>query len=119
MMEDFYTGFEGEPEIRFETKSRGTLHRSVRMWVGYFDDLMDQARPERDGWTGMARAYHEAEGWYDESPWKVPDVGSALMQWKNIDTDHLGRIEKTIHASVLALMCEAFECKDELWIYWE
>lgn len=119
MREDFYSGFDGEPEIRFEAKSAGTVHRSVRMWVGYFDDLMDHVPCQGLDWTSVAHAYHNAEGWYDESPWRIPNTGEALKQWKSIDLSKLERIEKSVHAAVLALMCEAHELRDEIWIYWE
>jgi hypothetical protein len=127
MKEDFYHGFEGEPEIRIEARSRANatltqaskLHRCVRMWVGYFEDLLERVQPGVDGHTGMAHAYHNAEGWYDESPWHVPDVASALTQWKAIDVSQLDRTEKSVHAAVVALLCEAFEVKHEVYIYWE
>jgi hypothetical protein len=83
-VEDFYRGFEGEPEIRFVAKGAVGPDREVRIWVGYFSTIMDRIVPEGDGWTGLALPYHLCEGWYEDDGWRVPDLDGVISQWGKI-----------------------------------
>ncbi len=77
---DFYTGYEGEGEIQFIHVLNNGNKNIIRIWDGYFDDIMEKIEPESSGWTGLAYYYNLAEGWYDESPWKIPNLLETLQQ---------------------------------------
>lgn len=79
---DFYTGYEGEGEIQFIHVLDNGNKNIIRIWDGYFDDIMEKIEPEASGWTGLAYYYNLAEGWYDESPWKIPNLIETLQQIK-------------------------------------
>ena len=52
---DYYTGFEGEPEVIF-TRRRldGESQSQIRLWVGYYDDMIEQIPPGKNGsWKGI------------------------------------------------------------------
>ncbi|AUX26719.1 uncharacterized protein SOCEGT47_072890 [Sorangium cellulosum] len=116
---DYYAGFEGEPEVRFHWTGDDGLERAVRLWVGYFDQIMSAIEPEEVGWTGLALPYHLNEGWYDSSPWPIPELESVIEQWRRIDTSRLDEPARAAHAEVLALLIEADTAHQPAWISYE
>lgn len=80
MRYDFYTGFEGEPELIVEGRAANGQLGPVRVWMGYFNELMDRVPPAPSGWTGLALHHHLYTGWNEEPEWIDPDpVDSVLM----------------------------------------
>lgn len=79
----FYRGYEGEKEIQFITEKE-----KIIIWEGFFDDIMEQFRPSSTGWTGLPYYYHLSAGWYDESPWKIPDLKECLHQLEQLDVSN-------------------------------
>lgn len=77
---DHYTGFEAEPEVQFITQDVHGNRLVVRMWVGYFDSIMNCIPPKGGQWQGIAYYYQMNTGWYDESPWLIPDACEARSQ---------------------------------------
>lgn len=84
MVLDFYSGYEGEGEIRFIQLLENGNTNTIRIWDGYFDDIMEKIEPEVSGWTSLAYCYHLATGWYDESPWQIPNITDALKQMEQV-----------------------------------
>lgn len=118
-MQDFYTGFEGEPEIRFVLTRNQMEDRTLRLWEGYFNAIMMNATPEDGRWTGLALPYHLHEGWYEKSPWMIEELPSALEQWEKIDKASLSPECLAVHASVIELMTMALETGGDLWICYD
>lgn len=113
-MLDFYSGFEGESEIRFELRGIGPQVTGVRMWEGYFDSIMRQIHPEEGGWTGLALPYHLCE--LDDEPWKIPNLQEVADQWERTQVRHLDPTVQRVHAAVLALLRTAIASGGEVWI---
>jgi len=116
---DFYSGFEGEPEIRFSRAHRGGDNHVVRMWVGCFDSIMSKVEPGPAGWTGLALPYHLATGWYDSSPWSIPDLDPVVDQWGSIETASLQPDCVRAHAAVLDLLRQAMATNEVVTISYE
>lgn len=91
---DFYSGYEGEGEIQFIQILGNEKTYTIRIWDGYFDDIMEKIEPEVGGWTNLAYYYNLAEGWYDESPWKIPNISDALRQIEQVGNSQF-HFEKT------------------------
>lgn len=118
-MMDFYSGFEGEPEIRFVLSTPNGEEDIVRLWSGYFDMLIGRVQPEREGWTGLALAYHLDEGWHRTTPWIVPNIAEAIEQWEGIQKAGLPAACLAAHEAVLRLMRAALRSKGQLRISME
>jgi hypothetical protein len=73
---DFYTGFEGEPELVFIRETDGR-QRKLTLWEGYFSGH----------WMGLALSYHSCLGcWGDgQENWRIPNIKEALDQLKTLD----------------------------------
>jgi hypothetical protein len=97
---DYYKGFEGNPEIDFfvQQEEKPCL---IKLWEGYFDKIMQQIEPTDTGWTSLAYFYQIQEGWYDESPWKIPNNEEAYKQFKSIDPKFLDDQEKLILSHII------------------
>ncbi len=97
--DEYYKGFEEEPEIQFICR-KGNDSETLIIWEGYFDQIMRLIEPENDGWKGLAYYYHMYSGWYEESPWMVQDLHTALQQFESLDdkmiSDEAGEILKKI-----------------------
>ncbi|NUP13546.1 MAG: hypothetical protein HOW73_46510 [Polyangiaceae bacterium] len=118
-MHDFYTGFEGEAEVRFVLRAAGTDQRIVRLWIGYFDTLMETVQPENGEWTGLALPYHVRAGWYDQSPWRVENLNEVLEQWRRIPTFGIDPQCERAYRAVLDLLTEAANTGSEVWIEYD
>ena len=72
------------------------------MWIGYFDQFMLHVDCEPAGWSGLALPYHLHQGWYEHSPWTIPNVQQACRQLELVDQ----RLRKQIpsDAHVLAAL---------------
>jgi len=115
-MTDFYQGFEGEPELRIEARDGRRVVSALRMWSGYFDDLVRRIKPEATGWTGLARMYHLEEAFYERSPWRIEDLAAIMRQWGRIDLAGADDVTRQVHASVAALLSDACMHGHEVWI---
>jgi hypothetical protein len=93
--------------------------REVRLWEGFLDSIMALAEPQGGRWTGLALPYHLHGGWYEASPWRVPDLGAALKQWREIDTTKLSERALAAHRAVQLLLCDAEERGGEVAISYE
>lgn len=108
----YYLGYEGEKEIQFITKKRTMI-----LWEGFFDDIMEQFKPSSNGWSGLPYYYHLAIGWYDESPWKISDLKGCLHQFTNLDITNC-RFEEshTILTEICGMLSEAIQEDNDVWI---
>nr|WP_256263358.1 hypothetical protein [Listeria monocytogenes] len=61
MLKNYYTGFEGYPEIDFYTYINGEK-TGIEMWEGYFDNIMNEFSPVDGRWVSLAYYYHLYEG---------------------------------------------------------
>jgi hypothetical protein len=118
-MSDFYTGFEGKPEIQFLLKNGDMLESRIRIWEGYFDALMTRIKPDAEGWTGLALPYNLHEGWYEAGPWRIPDTAEALAQWSGISTEGMDRRCVEVHGAVIGILAEARRRGRDVWIAYE
>ena len=106
--EDFYSGFEGEPELRFVLCLHEAPVAEIRAWNGYFAGLMQEVPRVNGQWTGLALPYHLAEGWYETSPWTIPDVREVEAQWRAIPVAKVSDpAARAFHAALLALLGRA------------
>ncbi|MBM7541149.1 hypothetical protein [Amphibacillus cookii] len=74
------------------------------MWDGYFDSIMNKLEPLNGKWTSLAYYYNLDEGWYGESPWKIPDNQEALKQLESIDETSLDKVPKEILVKLIELI---------------
>lgn len=75
----YYKGFEGEPEIQFICRKDNDSETFI-IWEGHFNQIMRLIEPDNDGWKGLAYYCHMYSEWYEESPWKVSDLYTALKR---------------------------------------
>ncbi len=81
---DFYSGFEGDEEITFSINT-DEYTKTLRIWRGYFWQIMDKIEPsEDDGWTGLAYYHNLLLGWYRAENWYIPNLEEALSQLQSI-----------------------------------
>lgn len=83
----YYDGFDGEPEIKFIYNGNDGDRIIIRIWEGFFNRIMNSIKPCQEGWSGLAYYYNMHEGWYDKSPWNISDVNEAIDQLRTIDID--------------------------------
>lgn len=103
IIDDYYKGFEGYPEIDFYTYINEEK-TGIEMWEGYFDKIMNELSPVDGKWVSLAYYYHLDEGWYDESPWVIPDNKKALEQFETIEIKVLDNITQEIILKLIKLL---------------
>lgn len=100
----YYDGFEGEPEIQFIRVSKKGEKHILSLWHAYFEIIMHSIIPidfNENQLSGLAYIFFKREGWYDESPWQMPDIDDAIKQLKNYDSNNLTDDEKESLGNVL------------------
>ncbi|MBC1632695.1 dihydroorotate dehydrogenase (quinone) [Listeria welshimeri] len=102
-MDNYYKGFEGNPEIDIYTLSENKKV-GIEMWDGYFDKIMSSVQPVNSEWTSLAYYYNLYEGWYDESPWEIPNNQEALKQFESIDKSTLDKVSREILTKIIELL---------------
>lgn len=89
LVDKYYVGYEGEPEIQIIRKTLQGDTFVLRIWSGFFDDIMKSIEPEEKGWSSLAYYYNLYIGWYEDSPWLLEDINAAIEQLKKIKSDKL------------------------------
>lgn len=117
LINDFYEGFEGESEVKF---IRGLSHGNktvLRIWDGYFDDIMRQFEPVNSCWVGLAYIYHTCIGWETNEQFEISDLCKTLDEFQNLDTNGLELIKsEEVLYSICKLISDAISLKEKAWI---
>jgi hypothetical protein len=114
---DFYSGFEGEGEIQFIRFLNDGNKNIIKSWEGYFDDLMGKVESTPNGWVGLAYYYNLDEGWYEDSPWEIPNILEALQQFKGIESAEFRFQEsKNVINEICNLLSGAIEAQNCVYI---
>jgi len=113
----YYKGYEGESEVQFiKTKNDGN-RAILSIWDGYFDDIVEQIEPTESGWVGLAYHFHMYTGWYNESPWMIPNPLETLEQLTSLNISKC-RLEKSkeVLKKICRFMTDALEQSESVWI---
>lgn len=119
LVTDFYTGFEGEPEINFFFQEFSGRKVVVKSWIGYFDSIMGAIQATESGWKGLSYYYHTATGWFEETPWKIPHLGDALIDLQRVNTTEFDEDTLTVYQSILELLQRAHSLNGTVWIEYD
>ena len=103
VVHDYYAGFEGHPELQFVAVYK-TEAKAFRMWMGWFDDIMNHVLPKGGAWTSLALLYHLEEGWFEKSPWHLVEVAEAIIQLQVAYESLLRGESKNICAELIAFL---------------
>ena len=115
LIKDYYSGFDGEPEIKFKIRNKIIL----RLWIGYFDKIMKQIQPKNGKWDGLVLYYHLDKGWYEESPWRIPDLIKSIKKFLEIDKTQLSEKENMILEDIIYLLKATYAQNDDVMIIYE
>ena len=100
----YYEGFEGEPEFTITIPE--TDDPPAHIWIGYIEDIFDNADLSDGGWKGLTRDYQENTGIFSNGNYTVTDMEEYLndtMQYKDTDFQY----DET--SDVLELLIQTFE----------
>lgn len=82
----YYKGFEGEPQIVFQTQPDGM---KLVVWNGYFETLLERMLDQGIPPQGILGTFVEQSGWYDKSPWEIKNINAAVQQFKMVRVEQL------------------------------
>lgn len=117
--QDFYTGFEGEPGIVLFFRESNGQKVLLRMWIGYFDSIMEAIQPNKNGWRGLSYYYHTDTGWFEETPWRIPDLGDALIDLQSVNKTELEQETLVVYQNIFELLQKAHSSDGEVWIVYD
>ncbi|MGE5417879.1 MAG: dihydroorotate dehydrogenase (quinone) [Acidobacteriota bacterium] len=115
----YYDGFDGYPEIQFIKVAGNGQRTIIRLWDGFFDSIMNLIQPGPSGWTGLALPYHLYEGWYVESPWRIPDIMEAIEQFTSVDIEALDDQTNCVLQDIIKLLSDAKSNRETVLIGYE
>ena len=118
--EEYYNGFEGEPEMIFTLVKSNGEKKEFGIGEGYLNTIIKKVKPKENGWTGLAYYYHLYIGWYDESPWLVQDIMESYEQLKEIDAEVFEDDEdKAVLMKIISMFKEAIDNDEKVYITYE
>lgn len=118
-VKDFYTGYEGEPEIIFFFKDIDGQNVFLKTWIGFFDSIMAAIEPTESGWRGLSYYYHTVTGCFEETPWKIPDLREALIDLKSVNKIALEDKALLVYRSIIELLEKANSINEEVWVQYD
>ncbi|KAA8753920.1 hypothetical protein [Paenibacillus sp. UASWS1643] len=80
----YYVGYEGHPEILILFE-RTTQKNVLKIWIGYFETLLDLMCQYESTDNDILQAYYAHEGWYEGSPWEIQNLDSAIHLFKSFN----------------------------------
>jgi hypothetical protein len=117
-MKDFYTGYEGYPEVHFTLNFGGSPIERIATWDGFFASVMANAVPLDGRWCGLALPYHTFQGWLAcDGAWRIPDLHEALRAWKLIPREGLDDVALDLYSAIAELLTKATTLENaSVWI---
>lgn len=90
MIDDkYYKGFEGEVDVDIYYLNDKNERIGYKLWDGYFENILSGAYHENFKVDGMLNSYSSHEGWYDEVPWKVENIITAIEELNQYDENNI------------------------------
>lgn len=111
---DFYSGFEGEPEItiaQFDVEGKTVF--ILRTWIGFFDAVLRKIKPQNGEWAGIVKHYHLETAWNEET-WKCDDLTLLFIQLSKIDTVDFDEKEKKFYHAFISCVEHAVQSNLQL-----
>ena len=102
----YIQGFEEEGEV-FGYSANKADNRGLRIWEGYFENLLSGCYSEHFQPGGLMECYCNQNGFYEESPWKIKNLKVAINDLEGFKADNVETTIPEMKKTVLAL-------KDEL-----
>lgn len=113
---DFYSGFEGEPEIQILLKNQdNNPFLELKVWIGYFDAVLKKIKTINGNWEGIALHYHLETGLYDDE-WECDNLFLLKSQLLNIDLDGMDSKDQQFIEAFINLVLDAIKHNDRLFI---
>lgn len=111
----YYEGYEGEGEMQFIRHLSNGGKYVLRIWDGYFDEIMRELQPEESDWTGIAYYYNVEEPWW-EKPWQIPDIDIVIKQLQKIKIDQLSEQARNLLGELCDMLSSSLESNEAVWI---
>lgn len=122
--EKYYDGFENEVEVVIYYYDSNNNKLGIKIWEGYFENLLSGCFNGNANTGGLMESYITHEGFYDEKPWEIKNIQTAIYELErfdegNVETENINiiNIVKQIRGDLISLMKEAL--KNNISIYIE
>lgn len=114
---DFYQGYEGEPEFILTRRARSGIDSCIlRLWDGYFHDIIEQIPPGTDGnWQGVT-LHHHVNSFWDGREWECLDLPLFHSQLMTIDPGKLRLGNETVLEAMKTLVKDCLVNQERLFI---
>lgn len=112
----YYTGYEKENEIQIIKMKNENEELKVRIWEGFFNNILYSIIPEKETYKGLAYYYYLCDGWYKKSPWKIQELNDVLNELKGIKTDNLKEKEVSLLRDVIDVIKSAIKEEKDIFI---
>lgn len=113
----YYDGFEGEPRIVFFNDYNKFIMRN-----GYFEIILASLLDTNLEKEGLLEEYYNHEGWYDDSPWMIPDISLTIRQLKQFNLNKVEQSEniKDVLPELVQEIIKFIESSSErIWIEYD
>ncbi len=103
---DFYSGYEGEPEIIFEMIKDNNCIKAVHIWDGHLLFIVEKAVKTDRGWKGIAGAYYNGDM---DDVWEFYNLRECLDDLEKTDISTEDNETQTVYYALIDLFKEAIE----------
>lgn len=117
--ERYYKGYEGEIEVVIYSGDK----KGLKVWEGYFENLLLGCFNGKIKQNGLLSCWQKRDGFYDEHPWKIPNIELAIGELRQfaedrVETDSPQMISslKQLKENLLVLLQESKNKKLDVYI---
>ncbi|MBR5155409.1 MAG: hypothetical protein IKW62_02865 [Clostridia bacterium] len=103
---DFYSGYEGEPEIIFELIKNNNSIKTVHIWDGHLLFIVEKAVKTDIGWKGIAGAYYNGDM---DDVWEFDNLRECLDDLERTDISTEDNETQMVYYALIDLFKEAIE----------
>lgn len=92
----YIDGYEGEGRVLVYCLDNDQNQNGMMIWEGYFEFLLAACYYKTFPKGGLLEAYYYHNGFYENSPWQIENIGSAATELENFDIRKIDTISPEI-----------------------
>ncbi len=111
--QDFFMDYDYEIHIEIYTINEHNEKIGYNLWSGYLENLLDGCYMVGVKEDGILNGYVQHSEWYDEKPWKIRNLETAISELENFKEEQISEMSKMMIDEIINLKCKLIKLLNE------